>query len=83
MSNRPIPGLIDYAALAAAPGICVNCFRAYMAAKPRPPFAWCWHLRTAAKQRRDRTWKVVTDLTSEQLAELGDLAKHQAGHEQP
>jgi hypothetical protein len=79
--TQSIGGPIDYAALTTPPNVCTDCLRTYLMARPRPPFCWCPHTRTAAKQRRDRTWKVVTDLTAEQLDELDELAKLQAGHE--
>jgi hypothetical protein len=29
--------------------ICGNCFAIYIAAKPRPPGAWCWHSAHVAR----------------------------------
>jgi hypothetical protein len=70
MSNQgTIGGTLDLAALATPAGICANCFRVHRATTPRPPFCWCWHSRTLARQRRD-TWKVLTNVTDHELRAL-------------
>ena len=69
-NNRTIGGTLDLVALAAPPGVCPNCYRAYRASVPRPAFVHCWHSHTVARQRRDGSWKVLTNVTPDELRTL-------------
>ena len=70
MNTRPIGGPLDLAALVAPPGICANCYRTFRATTRRPRFVWCWHSRTAARERRGGGWITLENVTPTELRAL-------------
>lgn len=50
-------------------GVCANCFATFLARRPRPPAAWCWHSGTVARPTDDG-WQVESVKGREALERL-------------
>lgn len=49
--------------------VCANCYRVWLATKPRPPAVWCWHSSHVARPT-ETGWSVESVKGAESLEKL-------------